>query len=230
MGPRRARMLHMEDPTRTVSETTVAAYTEALASERPTPGGGSATAVAATLATSLTAMVVRLSLDRPKYEQHAELLAEALAASDAARHHFLRLAEDDTVAYDGYREARALPHDSDQEQSTRAAATRAAARAAASVPLTVVQECHRQVDLIERLAGRTNAFVASDLDVAVLLLEGAARGAAANVMVNLPAIADEGFAEAVIAELDQRLRQIQSATARTRERIGRGGQRRPERG
>jgi len=218
----------MEDSDRSVRETTLADYTEALASERPTPGGGSATAVAATLATSLTAMVVRLSLDRPKYLQHAELHAEALADSDAARHRFLRLADDDAAAYAAYREARGLPHDSDEEQSVRAAATRAAAREAASVPLTVVQECHRQVDLVERLVGRTNAYVASDLDVAVLLLEGAARGAAANVMVNLPSIEDEGYARAVIAELDQRLRQIQNATARTRERIGKGSQRRPE--
>ena len=41
-----------------VTDATLGAYAEALASAQPTPGGGSAAAVAATLAASLTAMVV----------------------------------------------------------------------------------------------------------------------------------------------------------------------------
>ena len=90
---------------------------------------------------------------------------------------------------------------------------------------SIVQQAHHQIDLVERLAGRTNANAATDLDVAALLLECAAKGAAANVTVNLPAVDDEGFADAVLAELDQRLRQIQGATARTRERVRKGGQR-----
>jgi formiminotetrahydrofolate cyclodeaminase len=211
-----------------VRDMTLSGYTEALASEQPTPGGGSAVALAATLAASLTSMVVRLSLDRPKYEQHAALHSEALAAADTARLRFLTLADDDADAYGAYMEARRLPHESRDEELVRAAAVRDAARLAATVPLTVVQECHKLIDLVERVAGRTNSNVASDLDVAALLLEGAARGAAANVTVNLAAIGDDGFADAVLAELDQRLRQILGAAARIRERVRKGGQRRPE--
>ena len=218
----------MGDPSTSVTGMTVDQFTVALASERPTPGGGSAAALAAALGASLTAMVVRLSLGRPTHEQHADLHAEALAASEVARSRFLELADDDAAAYAAYRDARRMPHGSEEEGTARAAATRESAREAAAVPLAVVQECHRQTDLVERLAGRTNVAVASDLDVAALLLDSAARGAAANVLVNLAAVEDEGYSAAVTAELDQRLRQIQGATARTRERVGRGGQRRPE--
>ena len=42
-----------------------------------------------------------------------------------------------------------------RRQPSRAAATREAARGAAAVPLAVVEACHHQVDLVERLAGRT---------------------------------------------------------------------------
>ena len=211
-----------------VAETTLADFTQQLASEEPTPGGGSVAALAAAMAASLTAMVVRLSLDRPRYAQHARLHGDALTASDSARARFLELADDDAAAYLAYLEAGRMPHGSRDEELKRAAAKRDAARRATTVPLTVVQACHAQIDLVERLAGRTNASVASDLDVAALLLESAARGAASNVVVNLPAVDDVGFSDAVLAELDQRLRQIQNATARTRECVRKGGQRKPE--
>ena len=211
-----------------VMDATLSEFTEALASAEPTPGGGGATALAGALAASLTAMVVRLSVGRPAYEQHAALHAEVLAASDSARLRFLGLADEDATAYRAFMEARRLPHDSKEQELRRAAASRDAARRAAIVPLTIVQQCHHQIDLVERLAGRGNANAASDLDVAALLLECAAKGAGANVTVNLAAVEDEGFADAALAELDQRLRQIQGATARTRERVRKGGQRRAE--
>jgi formiminotetrahydrofolate cyclodeaminase len=217
------------DPTRArVSGQPLDEFTTELASSRATPGGGAAAAVTASLGASLAAMVVRLSEGREKYQQHAPLHAEALAASDAARATFLDLADQDALAYATYRAARALPHGTEQEVEAREAATRAAARDASDVPMRLVQACHTQVALVERLAGRSNAYLASDLEVAALLLESAARSAAANVTVNLHAIGDEGYASAVRAELDQRIQQIQVATERTRELIAAGDQRRPE--
>jgi formiminotetrahydrofolate cyclodeaminase len=210
----------MEDSTERVADLTISAFAEALASAQPTPGGGAAAALAASLAVSLSAMVIRLSIGRPKYAEHADLHAEALAAADAARARFLDLADADAEAYAGYVAARRLPHDSQEEELIRAAATRDAARTAATVPLTVIQECHQQIDIVERLVGRTNPNVASDLDVAALLLDAGARSAAANVVVNLDATGDQGYADAALEELDERLRQIESATARIRERIG----------
>jgi len=203
-------------------------FLEALASEKPVPGGGAAAAVSAALAASLTAMVVRLSLDRPKYADFADLHAAALAASDRARVRFLQLADEDATAYSAYMAARSLPRQTQAEIDEREAATRAAARIAASVPLEVVKACHAQVELVDRVAGRTNLNVASDLEVAALLLDSAARAAAANVRANLPSVGDAGYASAVSAELGQRLQQIQSTADRARERVAKGALRRPE--
>jgi formiminotetrahydrofolate cyclodeaminase len=221
-------MKAMDGSIGSVAASSVGEFMEALASDQPTPGGGAAAALAATLAASLTAMVVRLSLDRPKYAEHAQLHAEALAASDAARERFLELSDEDAEAYAAYRAARGLPHESEAEQDARAAATRQAARLATEVPLAVVRACHAQIDLVERLAGRTNLYVGSDLEVAALLLDSAARSAAANVRINLESVGDEGFAGAARAELDQRLQQIQSTADRARERVSKGTLRRPE--
>ncbi len=218
----------MTAPADPVADQRLGQFLEALASDRPVPGGGAAAAVSAALAASLTAMVVRLSLDRPKYAEFADLHAQALAASDAARLRFLQLAEEDATAYGTYRAARSLPRETDAEKEAREAATRDAARIATKVPLEVVRACQAQVELVDRCAGRTNLYVASDLEVAALLLDSAARAAAANVRVNLPSIADEGYASAITAELDQRLQQVQGSADRARERVAKGVLRKPE--
>jgi formiminotetrahydrofolate cyclodeaminase len=218
----------MAEPQSSVTDQRLDSFLEALASEQPVPGGGAAAAVSAALAASLTSMVVRLSLDRPKYADFAGLHAEALAASDAARIRFLELADADATAYAAYRAARSMPKETEADQESREAATREAARLATIVPLDTVKACHAQVELVDRVAGRSNLYVGSDLEVAALLLDSAARSAAANVRTNLPSIGDQGYASAVTAELDQRLQQIQSTADRARERVGKRALRRPE--
>lgn len=203
-------------------------FLDALASAQPAPGGGAAAGISAALAASLTAMVVRLSLGRAKYAEHADLHAEALAASDAARLRFLELADADASAYAAYRAAREMSHGTEQETEAREAATRDAARIATKVPLDVLRACQAQVELVDRCAGRTNLNVAGDLEVAALLLDSAARAAAVNVRANLPSIGDEGYASAVKAEVDQRLQQVQGTADRARERVTKGTLRKPE--
>ncbi len=101
----------MTDLDRSVAEMGLGDFAQALASGDPVPGGGAAAGVVGALGASLTAMVVRLSLGRPKYAEHAALHQEALEASDAARVRFLELAEADAAAYAAYRLVLEAPAD-----------------------------------------------------------------------------------------------------------------------
>lgn len=206
----------------TFAEMTLADFAEALASGQPVPGGGAAAAVTAALAASLTSMVARLSADRPAYVPHASLHAAALADSDAARVRFLELAQADAAAYAGYGAARRLPHDTDEAEAIRVTATREAARRSAEVPLETVSVCQYQQQLVERLVGRSNRHAASDLEVAALLLEAAARSAAANVMANLAAVGDAAYAEQAGSRVLAALQDIEASAARAREMIAAG--------
>ena len=88
--------------------------------------------------------------------------------------------------------------------------------------MDVVREANALMAEVESLAGRSNLNAASDLNVAVLLIEAAARGAAANVMINLPMVEDTGLAGGMTAELEGYLRDISDASARVRERVASG--------
>lgn len=203
-------------------------FTEALASAEPVPGGGSASAVAASLAASLLSMVARLSVDRPKYAAFDATHRRALAAGEQARARFLALADEDAGVFRTFSTALKLPRDTDEAIRQRKAALETAALDAARVPLEVVRLCHAIADQLEAMAGRSNLNAASDLDVGALLCDAAARGAGANVVINLDTVPDLPESGPMLAELQERLDGIGKSAARTHEQVGSGMLRDPE--
>jgi formiminotetrahydrofolate cyclodeaminase len=81
--------------------------------------------------------------------------------------------------------------------------------------------------MAESLVGRSNVNAASDLYVATLLGEAAARGAAENVLVNLPSIGDEGLARDMTARAMSLLDSIQELAAAAQAMVRDGESREP---
>jgi formiminotetrahydrofolate cyclodeaminase len=205
---------------------TVDQFVQALASGEPVPGGGSAAAVAGSLGAALVAMVASLSEGRPKYAEHAALLAEGKAAGQELAGRLLDLADEDAEAYAGFGVAMKMKRDTDEEKDARASAIREAAHAASQAPFRTVQACLEVAAMAEALAGRSNRNASSDLEVAGLMAVAASHAAAANVYVNLPAIGDEEAAQELLARTEALTDEIDRLADRARE-VVRGGDPRP---
>jgi len=183
---------------------TLAQFAERLASPDPVPGGGSASAVAASLAASLVAMVATLSQGRAKYADHAALHEHAAPVARRYSDEFLALADEDAEAYAACAIALKLPREAFADKELRDRQVRETARVAAEVPLRVVEKCHDVLLLAEALAGRSNVNASSDLRVAALLLQAAGHGAAENVLVNLPLVGTNEWTQAT----EERVREL----------------------
>jgi glutamate formiminotransferase/formiminotetrahydrofolate cyclodeaminase len=168
-----------------LTDLTVRAFDAEVASDSPAPGGGSAAALAGSVAAGLVAMVCRLSLGRDDVVATDEELSGALEESERLRQRLLELVDEDTAAFDAIMVAVRMPKDDEAQRSARAAALAEAKLGAAAPPLETLSAARQTAELAASLAGRANANTASDLGVAVHLARAAAEGALLNVAINV---------------------------------------------
>jgi formiminotetrahydrofolate cyclodeaminase len=172
-------------------EMSAGALLEAFSTPAPTPGGGSASALAGALGASLLAMVAGMTNTREGSAHDPALLARARTTLIMLRDRLAALVDEDAQAYDAVVSAYRLPKGSDAEKQTRKEAIQAALRLATVVPLETMRTCRAALDAGRIVADMGNPAAASDVRVGTALIRAGLAGAAANVRINLPSLTDE---------------------------------------
>lgn len=171
----------------------VDAFTEALASDAATPGGGSAAALSGALAASLVAMVARNTLANPSFAERAGTLGEIAAEAESCRQHLLGLVDEDAAAFERVLAALRLPKETAELAEARSREIQASYQAAVEAPLSVQRQSLDVLALAGRVVELGNPNAVSDAGVAALLAASALEGAAMNVEINLGSIKDETY-------------------------------------
>ena len=184
---------------------TVAQLLAALASPEPTPGGGTAAAIAGAMGTSLLVMVSGLAKSRNNLDDEKAALETARAALEPISSKLMQLADADTEAFNQVMAAYRLPKATDQDKAARTSAIQVALRGATEVPLETLRACADALEHGRVVEQYGNQSAASDVGVAIGLLKAAAEGAAANVEINLTGLKDEAFKRAAAAEMTKLL-------------------------
>jgi len=172
----------------------------AFRSSEPTPGGGSASALASAVGASLLAMVAALPKPRATSEADVYRLAEARRGCTALAAQLEALIDQDSAAYDLVVGAFRLPKSSDEEKAARAAAIQKALVAATEAPLEVMRRSSAALALSPTVNDLGNQNAASDVQVAIGLLRAGLQGAGQNVEINLGSVKDAAYVERVRQE------------------------------
>lgn len=186
----------------------------AIAAKTPTPGGGAVTAAVGAIGVSLASMVVAYTTGKKNFEAHEAELQRAAGTLERARDLMLELAAEDERAYAELNTLLKLP----ESDARRVTELPVVTRTAIQVPLAVIGACIDLLRLYNRLSAITNPRLRSDLAIAAVLIEGAARASQWNVAINLPLVTDTGerqqaesAAAAMLAEGSRLLGLIESA-------------------
>jgi methenyltetrahydrofolate cyclohydrolase len=166
----------------------LAEFRDRLASDAPTPGGGSAAMVAATIGLGLVVMALRVTSRRP--EPPADIAALILSGerlmAELGRH-----ADADIAVFEAYMEAVRLPRATEAEKAARRRALQDAAVAATEVPLNAAQTTLEAIDLAQRAAHVAHLQIVSDVGAGAAVLHGALNAVLYAVDINLRTITDE---------------------------------------
>jgi formiminotetrahydrofolate cyclodeaminase len=202
----------------TFSEMTVANFLDALASPDPTPGGGTAAAVAGAMGASLLVMVTGLAKSNTNTELEKAALAGARRALQPLAATLAALADADAAAFDQVMGAYRLPKVTDDEKAARSAAIQQALQGATTVPLQTLRACAGAMAQAGTVAACGNRSATSDVGVAIDLLEAAAAGAEANVRINLGNVRDQQFTSSASDETGRLIAEVarQATVARAR--------------
>lgn len=175
---------------------------EAFRSPSPTPGGGSAAALAGAVGAALLAMAASLPKHRAVSEEDVARLQDAGRRTTEIASRLAALVDEDARAYDGVIAAYRLPKGSDDERAARHARIQEALVGAASVPLEMMRQCAGALQLATIVRTLANVHAATDVGVGVELLGAAVRGAALNVGVNVADVDDQARAAQIRQECE----------------------------
>lgn len=174
-----------------IEELKIIEFVDTLASKKPTPGGGSAAALAGSISSALIGMVSELTIANKSYEDVKDIVLPELEKSKRLKNDLLLAADQDIDAFGCLMDCFKLPKKDEDEKKSRNTAIQNAACKAARVPLDTMILVNKLSDSILLLAKHGNKNALSDVAVSIFYAEAAFYGAEQNVLVNLDIIKDK---------------------------------------
>jgi formiminotetrahydrofolate cyclodeaminase len=195
-------------------------YLDDLASDRPTPGGGSTAALSGAMGAALTCMVARLTLGKADYAEVQPEIESIIERAELLRTRFQQLIQADIEAYGQLSACFKMPRTTGEEKIARTKAIQEQLVEAALVPLEMAERAAELVRDCLRIAEIGNKNVLSDIGVAATLAFAAGSGASWMVKTNIQILKDQARADELNARLQTALETISAGRQQVIDKIG----------
>ena len=199
-------------------EHTIHEYLRQLSSEAPIPGGGSTSAVVASLGAAMALMAANITIRSTA----SPAIQSLVRAFQKITERFERLCAEDMRSFQQVMAA--------LEEKAEEGLLQSTIRQAAKVPLEISKICHQALELCEQLEPLIKKNVASDLGCAVFFLQAARQGSLLTMEINLRYLKDpllvqtfqkekeridlacEGLAEKMKGRIEDKLKEIRGTS------------------
>jgi glutamate formiminotransferase/formiminotetrahydrofolate cyclodeaminase len=184
---------------------TISAFIDELSSESPAPGGGSVSALAASMGAALASMVAVLSHTKKGFESKQADLDRIAVRAQQLKAELLAAVDADTAAFDRLLEAMRMPQDNPVRETALADAT----AGAAEIPLGVLERCPAVIELCREIGRIGLQASLSDAGVGAQMGRAAAAGAYQNVCINLAGLTDAKRKKTLLTRADAAWKETQ---------------------
>ncbi len=176
---------------------------EVSASDSPTPGGGSVSSLAGSLAAAMVSMVGNLTVGKEKYKDVEADTKEILAEATDIIARLEQLVAADIAEFSKFMAALKLPKNTEEEKAERTRVMQEVLKSATDTPMEIARTCLDILKLAKRLSGIGNKGAISDVGVGAYLAEASLHSALLSVDINLPMVKDADYAARISAERNQ---------------------------
>jgi glutamate formiminotransferase/formiminotetrahydrofolate cyclodeaminase len=178
-------------------------FVELVGARTSAPGGGSVSALMASLGAGLGAMMGWMSYGNKKFEHLDSKMRKNIPPLNDAMLKLIPMIDADTNAFNDYMTALKMPKGTDEEKKLREEKMQDGLKKAIDVPLSVMRISDSCWQWMFEMAKDGNIASSSDLAVGAKALETGIWGAFKNVEINLPQITDEKYKAEVLKEANE---------------------------
>jgi glutamate formiminotransferase/formiminotetrahydrofolate cyclodeaminase len=181
---------------------TVRNFVELVGARTSAPGGGSVSALVASLGAGLGAMMGWMSYGSKKFEHLDSKMRQFIPPLHFAMKELISMIDADTNAFNDYMVAMRLPKNTDAEKKIRNDKMQEGLKKAINVPMKVMKTSDSCWEWMIQMAKYGNISSKSDLEVGAKSLETGIWGAYKNVLINIPQIQDESYKKDILTEAE----------------------------
>ena len=178
-----------------MTEKSIDLFLSELSSGAPVPGGGGASALAGAAASALASMVANLTTGKKKYADVQDEMEEMIVEIRDIQAKLLALVEKDIEIFEPLSKLYRVHPETKNGKRKHEIEMEKALHDACMVPMDIIRECGRAIELSREFARKGNRIAVSDAASSAVLCKAAMQAASLNVYINTNMMKNKKVAE-----------------------------------
>ncbi|WPJ91172.1 cyclodeaminase/cyclohydrolase family protein [Facklamia hominis] len=188
-----------------MKELKITEFVNQLASDQPTPGGGAAAGVSASMGIGAILMAMIFSKTKKMSEAEHQYLLDRIEEFESIKLKFLEIIDRDASEFEPLSRAYGMPRETDSEKEARQAAIQEGLVIASQPPLDLIKETEKVLKDFDAILPLIKKMIISDVGVGLQLLRSTLHSSRLNLYINGSSITDEAIKAEYIALADEKI-------------------------